>query len=477
MGTHQPVHPTLAVCCPQRENAGHGHQGSPLKLMSQDSVGSIIVIGATDVGRRTCAALSERGVDVTHLSAPSDVELHRQLDGDVIGVAVMLHNDIEALRYSLAVEHIKPGVRLFVAIFDRSVRHEMERTIPNCFVASPAYVALPSIVAAALMSEHGAIVRTGSAESPTWEVVTVENGSVRHSDFSVPLSWRRQRIWSLCTGQFRSYDSASRALLGGLAALVLTGLVDMAILLQHEPLSKAFYSAAAVISSVTAPETPEQKWRLLQSGLFMILTVVFLAIFGAGVVNHVLTGRRAGIVGRRVIPRTGHVVVAGLGQVGIRLCKELSLLKIPVVAIEQKEGTGEVLLAKDLGIPVITGNASDVRTMKRARVSHARALFAMSSEEQDNIAVSVAARAIAPSTPIILRAGNNDAIAETRSLFSIGVVSDINGMTASYVAQSLLDSAPKVVLPSDTHFTSVASDYSADVYSIPGRCSCYGNTL
>ena len=434
--------------------------------------GTVILIGSTDIGRRTCEALQVRGVNVTHLASPSDAELHDLLTEDVIGVAVMLHSDIEALRYSLAVEHIKPGVRLFVAIFDRSVRHEMERTIPNIYVASPAFIAMPSIIASALLPDHVGLARITSAQNVKWETASIRDGEVSHKDFMIPASWKRKRLWSLFRGQLHSYDSASRALLGGLAALVAVLLADMAVLQRTESLSHAFYSASAVISGVTAPEIPMEDWQLIQAGIFMLLTVIFIAIFGAGMVNHVLTGRRAGIVGRRVIPRSNHIVVVGLGQVGIRVCRELALLKVAVVAIEQDENARGVHLARDLNIPVVIGNASDIRTLNRARVAHSQAILAMGSQEQDNIAVAVAARTIASQTPIILRAGNNDAIAETRSLFSIGVVADVNGMTAAFVAEALLGEAPRMVVPHDSQFATVTTQYALNTQAIPGRCVC-----
>jgi len=434
---------------------------------------AVIVIGSTDVGRRTCDALRVRGVEVLHLANPSDAELYDLLQGDVIGVAVMLHNDIEALRYSLAIEHIKPGIRLFVAIFDRSVRHEMERTIPNCFVASPAYVSIPSIIAAALLPGHSAVVRLTATKNVSWELTTIDEDNVAHEKFEVPSKWRRQRWLSIAKGQLRSYDSASLALLGGLGALVATLVTDIFILQRHDSLSHAFYSASAVISGVSAPELPKENWQFIQSGAFMLLTMIFMAVFGAGMVNHVLTGRRAGLVGRRVIPRSGHIVVVGLGQVGVRLCKELSLLKVPVIAIEQDASARGVFLARDLNIPVIIGNASDVRTLRRAQTESARAILAMGSDEQENIAVSVAARAISLDTPIILRAGNNDAIEETRSLFAIGVVTDVNGLTAAFVTESLLDKPPLLVVPQAEEIATISSDFVVSRQPVPGRCVCF----
>jgi hypothetical protein len=204
----------------------------------------------------------------------------------------------------------------------------------------------------------------------------------------------------------------------------------------------------------------------------MLLTIIFLAMFGAGVVNHILNGRRVGIIGRRVIPRKNHVVVVGLGQVGIRLCKELTLLKIPVVAIEQDENARGVLFARDLNVPVVIGNASDVRTLHRARVSSSKALLAMASIEQDNISVAVAARTKYPNALIIMRAGTNDAIEETRSLFSIAEVADVNGLTAAYVAQALLGSEPRVIVPQGNSIALISNDYEESRYNTPGRCIC-----
>jgi len=431
----------------------------------------VIVIGATDIGRRACAALEDRGVEVLHLANPSDSELHELLNENTRGVAIMLHNDIEALRYSLTIEHIRPGIRLFVAIFDRSVRHEMERTIPNCSIASPAYIAGASIIGSALLAE-GAIKRTGATAHLSWETLGVEDESVSHKTFVVPTKWKLERVSGILRGQFRPYDFASRAMITGLLALLTMLITDTAILQRSMPLSQAFYSAASVIAGVAAPEIPNANWQFVQSGSFMLLTIIFIAMFGAGVVNHILNGRRVGILGSRVIPRKHHVVVVGLGQVGIRLCKELKLLKIPVVAIEQDDKARGVLFARDLNIPVIIGNASDVRTLRRAHVEHARALLAMASSEEDNISVAVAARTIFPDALIILRAGTNDAIEETRSLFSIGEVADVNGLTAAFVAESLLATEPRAIVPQGHSFALISEEYEVTTVSTPARCSC-----
>jgi Trk K+ transport system NAD-binding subunit len=71
-------------------------------------------------------------------------------------------------------------------------------------------------------------------------------------------------------------------------------------------------------------------------------------------------------------------------------------------------------------------------------VEHCIALVAAGSLDRDNIAVAVSALALNPQARVILRAGTDDAIEETRSLFHIGSVVDVNGLTAAFVAQALI---------------------------------------
>ncbi len=102
------------------------------------------------MGRRVCSALSQRGIKTLHLGSPTDVELAEALTPDVKGVAVMLHDDILALRYGLIAEHLRPGIRLFVGMFDRPVRKQLESAGPNCDVLSPAAISVPTMVASAI---------------------------------------------------------------------------------------------------------------------------------------------------------------------------------------------------------------------------------------------------------------------------------------------------------------------------------------
>ncbi len=197
---------------------------------------------------------------------------------------------------------------------------------------------------------------------------------------------------------------------------------------------------------------------LIWGTIAALLVMGFTAAFAAGIVHHLLSGRHVALVGRRVMPRAGHVIVVGMGQVGLRLAQELRDLGVAVVGIERFPEARGLPLARDLGIPVIIGDAASRRVLARAGLSRAAALVAAGSEERDNIAVAISAAAGAPTLPVVIRAGADDAIDETRSLFHIGPVADVNGLTAAFVTRSMIGDEPYAVIPDGDRLVCVDAD-------------------
>ena len=373
----------------------------------------ILVIGQADVGRRACGMLQASGARVTHLDEPPDSQLRQVMSAQVDGVAVMLHDDIKALRYGLVVHHIRPDAALYVAMFDQTARAQLQRVVPGCVVLSPASISVPAMVAAVL----------GQSDEP---VATP----------TVPADLRRRGLLGRFAGQLRPYDSGSRVLLAGILGLFCVIAIDTLIGLTHHGLLRALYDATRTTATISAPELADG-WILAWATLAALLVMAFTAMFAAGLVNYLISGRHVGLVGRRVAPRSGHVIIVGMGQVGLRLAQELRALGIAVIGVEQDPAARVLPIARALRIPVLVGDGSSRSLLTRARVTHCIALVAAGSLERDNIAVAVSALALKPTARVVLRAGTDDAIEETRSLFHIGSVVDVNGLTAAFVTQSL----------------------------------------
>jgi hypothetical protein len=179
-------------------------------------------------------------------------------------------------------------------------------------------------------------------------------------------------------------------------------------------------------------------WDQGISALMLLTSLVLTAMFTAGLVDRMLGTRLAGLVGLRALPRRDHVIVVGLGQIGLRLCLELRALGVPVVAIERDADAPNVRLAQEYRIPVVIGRGGDRFLVRRLAIGRARAIAAVTSSELENIAVVMAALAERPDVRVVLRAGGSEVVTETRLLFKIAVVRDLVGLGAACFAAVLL---------------------------------------
>lgn len=399
---------------------------------------SVVVIGDGALAGRACRQLSSEGHVVNHLRNAGDKELAVALGASVEAVAVLLHDDTVAIRYVLAVEHIRPGMRIYVALFDRTAADQLRSVVAEVTIISPADAALPTLLGAVMGTD---VVAVGPAlpESRTAarSAVTRGNGFLQVAAFDVPDEVKRAGLIGRAKGQFRPHDGNSAILLTGLIGMATIIVLDTVLLMLFK--NKGFLTAAmeavAVLSTVgPAPHAEEYPWYQVFAICAMLAAIIFLAVFTAGMVEHLLSGRYVGLLGRRVMPRSGHVIVVGMGQVGFRLCQELRLLGVSVIGVERNADCPNLQLARAIDIPVYLGDGSMRRTMHKLNVNKCLAVVAVGSDELDNVAVAITARALAAGVPVVVRAGTHDAIEETASLFSIGSVVDVDGLTVSAVS-------------------------------------------
>jgi voltage-gated potassium channel Kch len=426
-----------------------------------------VVIGS-EVARKVCGSLRAAGHRVRHFTQPTDEDLRRALDREVAGVAILLDHDAESLRYALAVEHIHPHVPLVVTIFDRTVAEQLVRVVPNCQVTSPADVAAPVLLAGCLQPDLLALTRTPSGHAGArWD-----GDTVCLQPYRPPRSLKYRAWLGKFRGQLRPHDGSSRIMLMGLAGLLAVLLTDWAwlVALHHRSPVEAFFEAARTVSAVGPALAHGSHTYLVFSGLAMLITIVFTAVFTAGVVDRLLAPRAVGIVGPRALPRGGHVVVVGLGQVGLRLCTQLQALGIGVIAVERDPAAPNLRLARALGVPVVVADATDRYVLRTLRLGRAQAMATVASDDLDNIAVSVAALAVAPELRVVMRAGDHEAIAETRSLFKIGLVHDLGSLSAAYTTASLTGLRPRGVLTHGKRLLVERADGAFIPWPQPERC-------
>lgn len=146
--------------------------------------------------------------------------------------------------------------------------------------------------------------------------------------------------------------------------------------------------------------------RLFAVGL-MFSGAIVTAILVAFLADLLLSRRFVQLAGlRRARQMRGHVVVIGLGSVGIRVVSELAAAGYDVLVIEGDENNRFLSTAAELDVPVIFGDPAMRQTLESARVDRARGVAVVTSDDMENIETGIVLLEILGSdtkTPIVMR--------------------------------------------------------------------------
>jgi Trk K+ transport system NAD-binding subunit len=142
---------------------------------------------------------------------------------------------------------------------------------------------------------------------------------------------------------------------------------------------------------------------LLIAGGATLLTTVFALI-----TNVLVSWRIEQSLGRQqLVGLEGHVVVVGLGSVGIRVLEGLHAEGRHVVVVERNENNRFLNQARALGAPVLIGDSTQRQTLEDAGVHTAAAVAVLTSDDLTNIETGLAVRDYLGdrwvSVPVVLR--------------------------------------------------------------------------
>ncbi len=144
-------------------------------------------------------------------------------------------------------------------------------------------------------------------------------------------------------------------------------------------------------------------------GIFLIIAGMTLVTTMFALLTNALVSRRlAQSLGHGRIPgMRGHVVMVGLGSVGMKVLEGLLAAGAEVVVIERMENNRYLTEARALQAPLVLGDATLVRTLDAVNLSEAAAVAILTSDDLTNIETGLAVRdrlgARWADVPVVLR--------------------------------------------------------------------------
>jgi Trk K+ transport system NAD-binding subunit len=129
-------------------------------------------------------------------------------------------------------------------------------------------------------------------------------------------------------------------------------------------------------------------------GIFLIVAGVTLTTTMFALLTNALVSRRlAQSLGHGRIPgMRGHVVLVGLGSVGMKVLEGLLAANAEVVVIERMENNPQLTEARALQAPIVLGDATLARTLDAANLAEAAAVAILTSDDLTNIETGLAIR-------------------------------------------------------------------------------------
>ena len=210
-------------------------------------------------------------------------------------------------------------------------------------------------------------------------------------------------------------DDVSPMLFPSLAfALLLIVVSTMVVRLayQNPRLSwlDALYFTSETITTVGYGEfsfAQQNAWLRLFAIALMFSGVTITAILVAFLADLLLSRRFVQLAGlRRARHMRDHVIVVGLGSVGIRVVGDLTAAGYDVLVIEDDENNRFLPSLAELDVPVIFGDSTMRQTLESARVDRARGVAVVNDNDMENIETGIVLLEILGSdtkVPIVMR--------------------------------------------------------------------------
>ncbi len=96
-----------------------------------------------------------------------------------------------------------------------------------------------------------------------------------------------------------------------------------------------------------------------------------------------------------------HYIICGYGRMGQQIVKDLRSERTPHVVIEMNPEQLPKLIAQD--IPFVEGDGSDDKILRAAGIERAKGLITVAPSDEDNVFITLSARALNPSLYIVAR--------------------------------------------------------------------------
>ncbi len=118
-----------------------------------------------------------------------------------------------------------------------------------------------------------------------------------------------------------------------------------------------------------------------------------------------------------------HIIVIGIGHVGLRVVRTLVQMGFEVVAVDLSVTKDIDEDLRELSVPLVVGDARNVNTLERASIKYATSTIIATSDDHINLEVTMRVRDMKPEIRIVTRMWDQRLAQQIERFFSVEVLS------------------------------------------------------
>ena len=312
------------------------------------------------------------------------------LDGPALVSASVLvlaaDDDAGNVDLALTARRLRSDLPLVVRVFEEALAAYVRKSLDGVTILSMARLAAPAFGDATLRAIAGRETR-------------------RQDSLPSPPKAQSDRSLRRRSGQARLDSVVLAAILFAMVAIVLTFTVIFANALDL-PFLDALYFVSTTVTTVGYGDIAHRDaspWVKLVGIVMMFAGAAFIALL-FGLFTDWVVSRRLDIVAGRVRVRgSGHIVIAGGGNIGVRVADRLRESDRRVVIIERNADNKNIEALRANGHHVILADAAQDATLGLAKVEDAAAMLCLTDSDAVNFQIALLIRARSADVPIIIK--------------------------------------------------------------------------
>lgn len=310
------------------------------------------ILGTGPLATALIQELAERG------HATRRVDGIENLDGLE---ALVIASDVDAdnLETALLAKRIKPELHIVVRVFDPILEDYLEKNAPDIRVMSMSAVAAPLVLQT---------------------LADALDGPYHSGDGPAALSGRPDRTFA--------------AMLGVVGLLIAIGTVYFRFAMNLS-FADALYFVVATITTTgygdISPKDATTSVKLACMALMLSGTCSFAILFALAA-DWMFARRLERVMGRIPTKWRGHFVIAGAGNMTVRVAALLREKHMRVIIIERDDGTRSLHALRQAGHHVVIGDATREETLILAGGYKSRGILALTDSDASNLQIALIAR-------------------------------------------------------------------------------------